>query len=139
MGIRFRCMENHDHGEYGHGKYFGPAGQPTRMFNVRAILDAKDEIAIAEGELDCAILNRVGIPAVGVPGAKSWKNHFKRMLAGFSKIHIFADPDVCGIEFAQQVQQHLRHARIVPLGDGDVTDIFVRHGRERLLSLIGKE
>ena len=136
LGIRFRCLRDHDHGVHGGSKYFGLPGEPTRVYNARAIVKAKNEVNVAEGELDCMTLTMIGLDAVGIPGVHNWKPHHKRMLAGFGIIHIWADPDTAGLEFARRVQSDLRHARVVPLQGGDVSETYVKHGAEHLLSLL---
>ncbi|MFI5497210.1 hypothetical protein [Actinoplanes sp. NPDC051859] len=64
------------------------ADEPVRMFNVAAIHQADDEIHLCEGELDGIILDQIGLPAVGLPGVNSWRNHHRRMLAGFNRVHV---------------------------------------------------
>ncbi len=129
--IRFRCIEDHD-GEscrdLGHGKYLDVAGERQMVFNAGAILEAEDELNIAEGEADAMILTQLGLPAIAFPGAKSWRPHHKRMLAGFPHVYIWADPDEAGREFADRVRNDLPHARIVPLHDGDVGETFLAGG-----------
>ena len=129
--IRFRCIEDHD-GEscrdLGHGKYLDVAGERQAVFNVGAILECEDDINIAEGEHDGMILTQLGLPAIAFPGAKSWRPHHKRMLAGIPHIYIWADPDQAGREFADRVREDLPHARVVPLRDGDVGETFLAGG-----------
>lgn len=131
MKIRFRCIEDHD-GEscrdLGHGKYLDIAGERQMMFNSGAILDADDEIHICEGEGDCIVLSQLGLPAVALPGAKSWRPHHKRMLAGFTRVLIWADPDEAGRELADKIQSDIPEAQVVPLPLGDVNETFLAGG-----------
>ena len=79
----------------------------------------------------------VGIPAVGVPGANSWKAHYSRILADFERIYVFADGDNPGLEFARGLARELP-VTVVQLPDGeDVNSFYVKHGKEALLEKAG--
>lgn len=134
--LRFRCPQEHDHREHGHGKYMSMTDEPARVFNVRAIRTADDTIHVAEGEFDAMVLNRLGLPAVAIPGASAWKGKHRRLLAGFNRVWVWGDPDDAGAEFTQRVCRALPKARGVRLRGGDVTDTFKAGGAEALLSLI---
>ena len=139
LTLRFRCLVSHEHRDFGHGKYMSVTEDPARVFNVRAIHDADEEIHVAEGELDAMVLNKVGLPAVAIPGAKAWKNHHRRMLAGFSRVYVWGDPDDAGADFANRVTRALRQAKGIRLRDGDVTESYLKGGAEALYALAGKE
>lgn len=132
LAVRFRCLEDHDHRAFYHGKYNSTAGDPARMYGIRSIFTAEKVIHLTEGEFDAMILNQSGFPAVGAPGARSWKPRHTRMLAGFSRVYIWADPDEAGAEFAQTVMQRVRAATTVRLTEGDVTDTYLLGGTEAL-------
>lgn len=136
LSIRFRCIEDHSCKELKHGKYNGMSGEVGRMFNVRAIFKAKDSINLCEGEIDTMILNMLGMPAIGMPGATTFRPRHRKMLAGFSRIHIWADPDEAGHAFANKVGQALPQARTVRLIDGDVNETYLRHGAKGIKELI---
>lgn len=139
LSIRFRCMEEHDHREHFHGKYMSLPDEPARMFNVRAVHQAGEEIHVAEGELDAVILNRVGLPAVAIPGASGWLPHYRPVLAGFNRVFVWGDPDDAGADFTNRVCRALSSAKGVRLRNGDVTDNYLRGGAEALHSLIRTE
>jgi hypothetical protein len=81
VDIRFRAMGLEE------PKYMGLPGTQTRLYNVNGIHDAESYIAICEGELDTIIMHyKVGIPAIGVPGANAWKKHYNRLLHDFGTI-----------------------------------------------------
>lgn len=134
--VRFRCMQDHEH-QY-HGKYNSIAGEPVRIFNPRAVIEAQHEIHITEGEFDAVILNQIGLHAVAIPGAHTWSWHHAITMYGFSRVWVWADPDEAGSEFVNKVTNSLRSARAVnlkPFG-GDVSDIYLKHGADALLDLI---
>jgi len=139
LTIRFRCLQQHDHRAAFHGKYNSMAEDPSRVFNIKAIFDAKDEIHIAEGEFDAMILTKVGLPAVAIPGAHGWQYHHRRMLAGFSRVYVWGDPDDAGAEFVTKVVASMRTARGVGLKVGDVTETYLQGGAEALYALIQRE
>ncbi|MFI7315501.1 toprim domain-containing protein [Streptomyces venezuelae] len=136
LTIRFRCLEDHDHRAYRHGKYNTLKDDPPRLYGVDAIHAAGDEIHVTEGELDAITLRRLGLHAVGVPGAALWQPRHRRMLAGFSRVWVWGDPDEAGAELVTRVCRSLRSARGVRLRDGDVTETYKAGGADALLSLI---
>lgn len=122
-GMRFRAMDESE------PKYLGIPGMETRLFNVRAIHYADEEIHITEGEMDAIILCSLGHPAVGVPGANAWKRHHPRMFSGFPRIVIWGDGDKAGHEFARKVGESLTVATRATMPDGmDVNDLYLAHG-----------
>lgn len=130
LSLRFRCIQQHDCRALSHGKYQSMRGEPVRMFNVRAISTAGDTIHVAEGELDAMILTQLGYPAVAIPGVQSFKAHHTRMLAGFTRVFVWADPDDAGADFAGRATRAMRNSTAVRLrpSDGDVNDAFLNHG-----------
>ena len=139
LTVRFRCMEEHDHRAFYHGKYNSVAGEPSRMYGIGSIFEARKVIHLTEGEFDAMILSQAGLPAVGAPGAKSWKRRHSIMLSGFSRVYIWADPDDAGAEFAQTVMSKVRQATTLRLTDGDVTDTYLQGGKEALYDILNRE
>lgn len=139
LSVRFRCMETHEHRDFGHGKYMSLTDEPTRVYNVGAIHRADDEINVCEGEFDAMILNKLGLPAVAIAGARAWANHHRRMLAGFSRINVWGDPDDAGAEFVQKVTRACRNARGIRLRAGDVTDTYKNGKAEAIYALLPEE
>ncbi|MEU7570356.1 toprim domain-containing protein [Micromonospora sp. NPDC049240] len=137
LSIRFRCMEEHDHRDHFHGKYNTVKDEPARMYNIGSLFRAGDEIHVTEGEFDAVILNKIGLPAVALPGANNFKPRHRRMLAGFSRVWVWGDPDDAGAEFTNKITRALRQAKGVRLRDGDVTDTYLKGGAEALLKILG--
>lgn len=127
LTMRFRCVRPHEGAckDLGHPKYMTMKGDTSRMFNVPAIVEATTEIHVAEGELDAVLLNRLGYPAVALPGALQWKRHHSRMLAGFDRVFIWGDPDEAGSEMVSTICKHLRQAIPVRLKNGDVGETYL--------------
>ncbi|WP_405064689.1 hypothetical protein OG474_30380 [Kribbella sp. NBC_01505] len=138
LSIRFRCIrEGCDHKPY-HGKYETVKGEPARMYGIESIFDARDEIHVTEGELDRNILKKLGLHAVGVPGVQSWQPHWRRMLAGFNRVWVWADPDDAGAELVNTLTRQLRQAKGVRL-QADVTDTYLAGGPEAIFAALGRE
>ncbi|MGC4928099.1 toprim domain-containing protein [Streptomyces sp. DT117] len=135
LTIRFRCLEEHDHRAFRHGKYNTLKDDPPRLYGVDAIHKAGDEIHLTEGELDAITLRRIGLHATAVPGAALWQPRHRRMLAGFSKVWVWGDPDEAGAELVTRISKSLRSAQGVRLHDGDVTETYMTGGAEALFDL----
>lgn len=136
LTIRFRCLQQHDHREFGHGKYMSQPDDPPRMYGVPDIFEADDEIHVTEGELDRLVLKRLGLPVVAIPGAHIWQPRHRIMLSGFNRIWVWGDPDDAGADLVNKITRALPRARGVRLRDGDVTDTFKAGGADALLSLL---
>lgn len=139
LTVRFRCLLEHSHREYYHGKYMSLEDDPPRTFNVKAVFNAEDTLHITEGEFDAMILEKIGLSAVAVPGASLWKSRHRRMMAGFQRIFVWGDPDEAGAEFSRKITKQLVRAKTVRLRDGDVTDTYRAGGAEALLDLLPEE
>lgn len=128
--MRFRSLDG------ANPKYLGKHGS-TRLFNIRALHEAGDEIHITEGEIDAITLEMCGLRAVGVCGANSWKVHHPRMVIGFTKVYVWGDGDDAGRAFSQKVADSVPSAKIVRMSEGtDVNDVYVRGGKEAVLSVL---
>lgn len=137
LTVRFRCLEEHNHRDYYHGKYMSIAEDPSRVFNVRAIHEADDEIHVTEGELDALVLNQLGLHACAIPGASGFQGHHRRMLAGFNRTWVWGDPDDAGADFVNRVTRMLRSAKGVRLRGGDVTETYLAGGPRAIYALVG--
>lgn len=141
--IRFRCMNSHDHkdSEVKCPKYLGVDGVETRIYNAKALVAPTDYIFVCEGELDAATLTVCGWPAIGLPGANSWKKHYPRLLAGFSKVILVADGDDAGHKLASTFRRALPTSGNVILCEQgqDVNSTYIAKGREGLAALLKGE
>lgn len=139
LTIRFRCLQDHDHRTFGHGKYNTIKDDPPRMYGVGSVHKADSVIEVTEGELDRIILEKLGLHAVAIPGASIWQGRHRRMLAGFNRVRIWGDPDDAGAEFTARICRALRSAKGMRLRAGDVTETYVQEGAEALLGLIKED
>jgi DNA primase len=104
-------------------KYLCDPGE-KRLYNPAALAAAQGEIHVAEGQMDAITLTMCGLPAIGVTGASSWKEHYPRLLAGYPVVYVWSDPDKAGDDLAEQIRQDLpRTTRRVRL-PADVNDVY---------------
>lgn len=156
--MSFRCIENHNCKEFGHGKYLPFPGmtssesrQSKRLYFVLSYQTAGATLCLTEGEIDALTLNMLGIPAVGVPGATNWQDHWIDVFEDFSQILVFRDGDVEKIrdgkviepasdKFVNTIIKHLgSKVRVVRLPDGeDVNSVYVKQGYDALLGYMRK-
>jgi DNA primase len=137
LTVRFRCMQKHDHGDYFHGKYMSLPEDHPRLYNIRAIHEAESILHACEGEFDAMVLNAIGLHAIAIPGASLWGGSFRRMLAGFNRVYLWADGDDAGAELTNKITRSLRTAMPVKLPrNSDVNAIYADGGAEALLALI---
>lgn len=133
--LRFRCLAHKDCKAEGcNSKYISLPGFPSRVFNVRAVKGDHTELHVTEGELDCITLTACGLATVGLPGVENMPRHFPRLVAGFSRVYLWADGDAAGRELVKEF------TRAVPWGeavymptDQDVNSIFVEGGKDAVL------
>jgi len=130
VDLRYRCIRSHDCGEVGCPKYLGRPGSTLRIYGVDDLVSAGDTIAVTEGELDRLILRQLGHPAVGLPGAESWKRHWHRLFEDFQRVVVFGDGDAAGIRFIRKFQdQFPQSAEGVQLPEEeDVNSMFLLEG-----------
>jgi putative DNA primase/helicase len=53
-------------------------------------------VLIVEGESDCHVLWYHGLPALGIPGAKNWKDEWSSHLDGIETVLVAVEPDDAG-------------------------------------------
>lgn len=83
------------------------------------------------GNCDAMTLEQLGLHAVAIPGVKAWKSYHRRMLAGFSRVYVWADPDEAGQDLADTITNAMRQARQVRL-TADVNDTYMQGGADAL-------
>src|SRR5262245_34143218 len=94
-------------------------------------------IIICEGEFDRLVLEANGFPAVtSTGGARAFRKEWAKEFKPIPEVYICFDNDEAGKNGALRVGRLIPHAKIVELPQevgegGDVTDFFVRLGRNR--------
>ncbi len=141
IGIKFRCIAEHNCKENNCPKYLAPLGQDVYLYNILAVEDEASTIHITEGELDALVLAHVlSEPAVGVPGASSWKGHHPWHFRGFERVLVWADGDKAGQDLARLLRKEIPAAEIVTMPERqDVNSLYVSHGADALKRLAGED
>lgn len=129
VDIRYRALH-----EGQSPKYLSRPAAQTRMFNVQALLTDSDVIAVCEGEIDTIIMHAlVGVPAVGIPGANNFKDHYRLLLEDFDRVIVMCDGDQAGREFGKKLASECDNATVVHLPDGsDVNDFYLSDGPDAI-------
>lgn len=132
--LRFRALQD---GQT--PKYLGRPNATTRLFNVTALLTSSPVLAVCEGELDTIVMDSlVGVPAVGVPGAKHWKSHYRLLLEDFDRVVVFCDGDTAGRDFGKGLASELDNVTLVHLPEGmDVNECYQQFGLDYLKGRCG--
>jgi hypothetical protein len=87
----------------------------------------KPFIFLVEGESDTQTLWLHNIPALGIPGATTWKTAWGQFSKG-ARVYVWQEPDDAGAEFVKRIAATLPEALIVspPPGRKDISDCHVR-------------
>lgn len=133
IDIRFRSL-NADTGP----KYLSRPGATTHIFNINALSQESDCLAICEGELDTVVATQAGFNAVGLPGANNWKGFYSRVLADWNKVILLCDGDNAGREMAKHLSRELDNVFPVFMPEGqDVNDVYLAEGADGLRKRAG--
>lgn len=126
--IKFRSLN-------GGEKYRYDKGQVHRIYNTPVLVGARN-LVITEGEFDCMSFLEAGVPAVGVPGANSWKREWRRIFRN-REVTVFCDGDEAGRSLGSKLADELWGARIVEAPDGeDANSLLLSEGPEYLRKLV---
>lgn len=132
MVLRFRSMP----GAEG-PKYWQPSGSHVGIFNVTELVLPRDEITVTEGEIDAMTLVQCGVPAIGFPGASSWRDYYRHLFDGYRRVRICIDADDsgAGAAFGDKLSSRVPGPMPIPLPQGhDVNSYYQAAGREALLT-----
>jgi DNA primase len=134
VNIRYRCLQQHDC--EGHAKYLSREGAGTNLYNVLDLKRDSPFICVAEGEIDTMSLSLAGLPAVGVPGVKTWQKHFSRCLEDYDVIYAFGDGDDAGGKFSAFLAREAKARPIrMPSGE-DCNSLLMKGGAGALQRLL---
>lgn len=85
-------------------KYKTCGGEKARLFNTD-VMWHNQEVCVTEGEFDALILNQMGFPAVGVPGAQTWQDAWDGYVRDMRRIWLVFDRDAAGESGASKMLQ----------------------------------
>lgn len=140
VAITFRCLENHVCADVPrHDKMGKRKGTETRFYGVQSVDWAEEWIVVCEGELDALTWQQIGVPALGVPGAEVWLDHWDNVLEDFSQVYVVTDGDDAGKDLWINASENLSNVIRVKMPDGqDTNSMFVKAGEEYLLGRINR-
>ncbi len=138
--FRFRCLREHNCKIEGCPKYLGIDGHEPRLYNVNALFQDSDHLAIVEGELDTLTVQLAGVPAVGYQGVDAWKPEFCRAIGyDYPDIIVPADTDDDegqGRRAAKYIAR-MFGGRVVPWPDGfDANSLAQSNGLKAVKDLL---
>lgn len=142
VNFNFRCTQDHDCKAIPyHSKYWKRKGSPTNLYGVLSLSQAEDWIVVTEGEIDALTWQQAGVPALAVPGAKYWKEHWANLLEDFSRVYLAEDGDDAGgnlwIAMSERIDQSNTMVVRMRMPDGeDSNSMYLKHGKEYLLGRI---
>lgn len=147
VNLRFRCLEKHicsqtvlwtdkQGREHYCPKYRSLEGMSGNFYNVLDLKVDSPFICVTEGELDAITLSMCGLPAVGIPGVKTWQKHFSRCLEDFDVVFAFGDGDEAGGKLNSFLAKEAK-ARPISMPKGmDVNALYLQGGANALRQLI---
>lgn len=147
--LRFRCIaetctrhpdgswrEDEHHAE--HAKYLGLAGDPPMLFHTQALIEPSPYVGLCEGEFDAMASVLAEVPASGIPGVSSWREHFAPAFAGFETVFVLGDGDDAGIKFTDAMTERLANVKACAMPSTlDVNTFICRNGADAYRKRLG--
>lgn len=109
VAVRFRLSLD------GEVKFKWRSGSKTMLYGLWRLAQARERgfIILVEGESDCHTLWAHGFPAVGVPGADTWKEPWADEFTGIERIYCVIEPDRGGQALRQRLAASSLRSRIL--------------------------
>jgi DNA primase len=110
-------------------------GSITIPFNSNVFLEEPDQVYVCEGAIDTLSLLELGLPAVGIPGARNFKPWWVELFADVKDIVLAFDNDSAGCQATAEVTNHFakagRRVRVLELPEGikDVNELLLAEQR----------
>jgi DNA primase len=102
------------------------AGLGAAVFNADVLLAPGDYVLVVEGEIKAMVLAQVGYRAVGIPGANSFKEKWRRWFKDQRTIYVALDPGANG--HGEHIAALLGSRARVVQAPCKPDDFFVLHG-----------
>lgn len=106
-----------------------------------AILVRQNGHITVSGNCDAlAVEQECHVPAVGYPGAATWKKnrYWRRIFPGYQVIYVVADGDDTGQQAAYEIMADLPNAKLVQMPNGmDATEFLQKEGPGAMLTKMG--
>jgi hypothetical protein len=100
-----------DHGP----RFFWRKGSNPKPYGTWRLGEAEDEgyIILCEGETDAAACWQHGLPALGIPGATSWKSEWAEYLARVPTVYAWQEPGAAGAKFVEALARDLPEVYVI--------------------------
>jgi hypothetical protein len=128
----------------GHPRFIWRRGDRPTLYGLAHLRDIRRAgwVVLTEGETDCWTLWMHRIPALGLPGASTWKEHLRHFLDGLT-VYIWHEPDGGGDGLVKAISGDLPDLRIIeaPPGVKDPSELYLQPHedfKERMMGLVGK-
>ena len=126
--IRFRVALNKS--EEGDDRFRWRTGSKVMPYGLWRLEKIREVgwVVLVEGESDCHTLWHHGIPALGIPGAGTWKDRWAEHLEGIEKIYVVIEPDDGGRSLKEKLLASSMRDRphLVDLGEfEDVSGLYL--------------
>lgn len=120
---------------------FGSAGKLLMYgeWNLKYFREVEKKVVLVEGESDTQTLWYLGIPALGIPGASTFRPEWCSRLKGVDAVYLHIEPDQGGQTFLQQMCQKLDEGgyegavykwSCKDYECKDPSDLFIKYGKE---------
>jgi hypothetical protein len=89
-------------------------GDKHHLYGLWRLAEAQEAgyVVLVEGESDCHTLWHHGFPALGVPGASSWRDDWAVEMEGIRRVYAVVEPDQGGDAFWQRLAISPLHERL---------------------------
>ena len=86
------------HALAGERRFSWRRGSKVMPYGLQRLAEARRAgyVVLVEGESDCHTLWHAGIPALGLPGAATWRPEWAAYLDGLERVYIIQEPDAAG-------------------------------------------
>ena len=107
-------------------KFRWAKGSRVMLYGLWRLDPAARSVIFVEGESDCHTLWHYGLPALGVPGAATWKPEWARFVDGLT-VYVWREPDQGGNAFLAAVGKSLPDCLVLtaPAGRKDISECQV--------------
>lgn len=112
----------------GNPRFLWRRGDHTCPYGLWQLKEARQlgRITLVEGETDCWTLWQHGIPALGLPGAGTWKSDYAQLFEGLD-VFVWCEPDTGGSAMREAVVRDLPGVRVIepPFGVKDPSALYL--------------
>src|SRR5262249_12881041 len=108
VAVRFRCALD------GSARFRWRRGTKPCLYGLSRVGEARAAgfVVVVEGESDCQTLWHHGLPALGLPGAASWRDEWAKHFDGIPTVYVVIEPDQGGAALRKGLAAAPFHERI---------------------------